>query len=367
MNRIRDVIPSANLHTGRIVQIVVTACILSLATAACGGGDVPEGGLSGSVQIDGSSTVYPITEAVAEEFMLEHRGTRVTVGVSGTGGGFSKFLRGETDLNNASRPIKPIEIELAEQNGVSYIELPVAYDGLAVMVHPDNDWVECLTVDELRTIWEPGSDVDRWNQIRPDFPNRELGLYGPGTDSGTYDYFTEAVIGESGASRSDFTASEDDNVLVQGVAGDPNSLGFFGFAYYEANQSRLKLIGIDDEDPSNGEDCVQPSLETVGNGTYTPLSRPLLLYAGAASADEETVREFVHFYLEYGGVLAEEVGYIPMSDEAYSLAQERFDRKITGTMFGSGDVVGVTMRDLLQRSMGGAADTTDAEEGEATS
>lgn len=333
---------------------------------ACGGGEPAEGELTGSVQVDGSSTVYPITEAVAEEFMTEYPSSRVTVGVSGTGGGFSKFVRGETDVNDASRPIKDVELQLAEQNDVQFIELPVAYDGLAVMVNPENDWAECLTVTELRSIWEPGSQINNWNQIRPEFPDRELTLYGPGTDSGTYDYFTEAVVGESGASRTDYTASEDDNVLVQGVAGDESALGFFGLAYYEENQERLKLLGIDDGDPTNGEGCVQPTLETVEEGSYAPLSRPLLIYVRQEAANEEIVREFVNFYLENAGELAGEVGFVPLSSEAYELAQERFERGITGTMFGEETQVGVTMVQLLQEHMGEAGVDTTAATGDPT-
>ena len=351
------------MRTSRLAQTLAVAGLLLL-LGACGGGEPAEGELSGTVQVDGSSTVYPITEAVAEEFMSEYRGARVTVGVSGTGGGFSKFLRGETDVNDASRPIKPIELQLAEQNNVQFVELPVAYDGLAVMVNPQNDWVECLTVSELRSIWEPNSQIDNWNEIRPEFPDRELTLYGPGTDSGTYDYFTEAVIGESGASRTDFTASEDDNVLVQGIAGDPSALGFFGLAYYEENQERLKLLGIDDGDPTNGEGCVQPSHETVGGGRYVPLSRPLLVYVRKEAASEEIVREFTNFYLENAAALAGEVGFIPLNDEAYDLAQERFERAITGTMFGEEPQVGVTMVQLLQEHMGETGADTTAVQGD---
>ena len=334
------------LHSTLLLLLPVYLMVAS----GCGGESV-EGELSGAVQIDGSSTVYPITEAVAEEFMISHRQARITVGVSGTGGGFSKFLRGETDINDASRSIKSSEMELAAREDIDFIELPVAYDGLVVVVHPDNDWADGLTVDELRAIWEPGSRINNWNEVRPGFPDRELALYGPGTDSGTYDYFTEAVGGASGASRSDFTASEDDNVLVQGVSGDPHALGFFGIAYYEENAERLELLGIDDGDPENGEGCVTPSPTTVENGTYAPLSRALFIYVRPVSAEEEIVREFVRFYLARTGALVREVGYVPLTDEEYDLALERFERRVTGTMFGEEAHVGVTMRELLTRYM----------------
>ena len=339
--------------TKRSVQYAALLLLLPvylMTASGCGGGSV-EGELSGAVQIDGSSTVYPITEAVAEEFMIAHGQARITVGVSGTGGGFSKFLRGETDINDASRVIKPSELELASRDGIDFIELPVAYDGLVVVVHPDNDWTECLTVDELRAIWEPGSRIANWNEVRPGFPDRELALYGPGTDSGTYDYFTEAVGGESGASRFDFTASEDDNVLVQGVSGDPHALGFFGIAYYEENAERLKLLAIDDGDPENGEGCVLPTPATVENGTYAPLSRALFIYVRPVAAEQEIVREFVHFYITRARELAGEVGYVPLTAEEYDLVLERFERRVTGTMFGEEAHVGVTMRELLTRYM----------------
>ena len=334
-------------------RLPLLAALFVLAAAASGCASEPvEGQLSGSVQIDGSSTVYPITEAVAEEFMIAHgRAPRVTVGVSGTGGGFSKFLQGETDINDASRVIKATELALAAEEGIDFIELPVAYDGLAVVAHPDNDWADCLTVDELRAIWEPGSRVGNWSEVRSGFPDRELSLYGPGTDSGTYDYFTEAVGGASGASRSDFTASEDDNVLVQGISGDPDALGFFGIAYYEENADRLKLLSVDDGDPDNGDGCVRPTLTTVGDGTYAPLSRPLFIYVRPDAAEREIVRAFVCFYLENAGSLSRDVGYVPLSDEEYALALERFERRVPGTMFGEEAHVGVTMRELLTRYM----------------
>lgn len=327
--------------------------MLSVFAAAASGcaGKPAEGELSGAVRIDGSSTVYPITEAVAEEFMIAHGHARITVGVSGTGGGFSKFIQGETDVNDASRAIKPVERERAAREGVDFIELPVAYDGLVVVVHPDNDWVDCLTVDDLRAIWRPGSRIGNWKDVRPGFPDRDLALYGPGTDSGTYDYFTEAVGGASGASRSDFTASEDDNVLVQGISGDPDALGFFGIAYYEENADRLKALGVDDGDPDNGAGCVLPSAKTVGDGTYAPLSRALFIYVRPVSAEEEIVREFVRFYLAQAGALTREAGYVPLSAGEYALALERFERRVTGTMFDEDAHVGVTMRELLTRYM----------------
>lgn len=291
--------------------------IAGLFLFSCGSGDQS----SGEVKIDGSSTVYPVTEAVAEEFRSHAPDVRVTVGVSGSGGGFQKFLRGEIDINNASREIKSSEIELAERNGVEYIQLSVAYDGLAVLVNPENDWVDYFTTEELRRIWEPEAQgtVTRWNQIREEWPDEELRLFGPGVASGTYDYFTEAIVGESGSSRGDFTASEDDNVLVQGIATDRNALGFFGLAYYEENRERLKLIGVD-----NGDGAVEPSIETVSNGTYAPLSRPIFIYVSKEAAQKEEVQKFVNFYLEQAPQLALEIGYVPMPESAYENEIERF-------------------------------------------
>ncbi len=339
--------------------------LVFLVLSGCGSGDGPaaEGQLTGSVAVDGSSTVYPLTEAVAEEFMKAHPRVRVTVGVSGTGGGFSKFLRRETDISNASRPIKPSEQALAEQNGVDYIELPVAYDGLAVVANPQNDWAECLTVEELRRVWEPNSTVTNWNQIRPSFPNRELHLYGAGTDSGTYDYFTAAIVGEEGASRTDFTASEDDNVLVQGISGDVNALGFIPYAYYEENTDRLKLIGVDDGNPDNGEGCILPDAETVQNGTYQPLARPVFIYVRADRAEDPAVKAFVEFYLQNATQLAREVGYVALSDEAYELALERFHQGVTGSIFaGEGSQVGVRVQDLLRMERAAQEEAPAAEQ-----
>jgi phosphate transport system substrate-binding protein len=299
---------------------------------------------SSEIQIDGSSTVFPISEAMAEEFQAANPGTRVTVGVSGTGGGFSRFCAGETAISNASRPIKEEEIAACEAAGIEYIELPVAYDALTVVVNPENNWVDSLTVEELQTMWEPAAEgtITSWSQVREGFPDQPLNLYGPGTDSGTFDYFTEAIVGDSGESRTDFTASEDDNVLVQGVASDANALGYFGLAYYEANTSRLKAVPID-----GGNGPVLPSREAVENGTYTPLSRPMFIYINAEAAQRPEVQQFVQFHLQ-NPELVTEVGYVPLPAEAYTLAQERFSEGQTGTVFANQDTIGVQIEDLLR-------------------
>jgi phosphate transport system substrate-binding protein len=277
--------------------------------------------LEGTIKVDGSSTVFPITEAVAEEFRTVQPKVKVTIGVSGTGGGFKKFSRGETNISDASRPIKDKEITACAENNINYIELEVAYDGLAVLVHLENDWVDSFTIEELKKIWEPDAQgkIMKWNQIRPEWPNEEIHLYGPGVASGTYDYFTEAIVGKSGSSRGDFTASEDDHVLVQGITGDKYSLGFFGLAYYTENKDKLTLIGV-----HNGEEVVKPTLETVSNGTYRPLSRPLFIYVNSTSVKQPEVVEFVNFYIDNAGDLSKDVGYIPLPIEIYTKQKENF-------------------------------------------
>lgn len=303
------------------------------------------------VRVDGSSTVYPITEAVAEEFQGEVRGkVRVTIGISGTGGGFKKFCTGESDVSNASRPIKPSEVALCEKNGIDYIELPVAYDGLAVVVNNRNTWVDYLTVDELKRIWEPSAQgkLTRWSQLRPGFPDKEIHLFGPGVDSGTFDYFTEAIVGESGASRGDFTASEDDNVLVQGVSTDISATGFFGLAYYEYNKESLKLVPIDDKNPATGEGPIGASYDNVLKGTYQPLSRPLFIYVSVQSAEKDEVKQFIEYYIDNSEELVKEVGYVALPKKAYDLVLKRFQNRTTGSLFGGkGSQVGVKIEDLL--------------------
>jgi len=310
--------------------------------------------LSGNVLVDGSSTVYPVTQAAAEEFAAYAPEVQVTVGISGTGGGFSRFCAGETDISDASRPIDPDEAALCEENGIEYIELPVAYDGLSVLVNPANDWAPCLTVEELNTIWAPESEgqITNWNQVRADFPDAPLNLYGAGTDSGTFDYFSQAINGEEGASRGDFQASEDDNILVQGIAGDPNALGFFGFSYYVANQDQLKLVAVDDGD---GE-CVEPSPETISNATYQPLSRPIFIYVKSESAERPEVAAFVDFYLSENFtpiIDTPEVGYVEFAPEIYAAVRERFSNRTTGTLFPDGAEVGATL-DRYMESDGSA-------------
>jgi phosphate transport system substrate-binding protein len=268
--------------------------------------------LRGTIEIDGSSTVFPITQAVAEEFQNIHTDVRVNVGISGTGGGMKRFTVGDTDISDASRPIKASEAEIAQENGIEYIEMEVAIDGLAVVVNKDNDFVDYLTTDELKMIWEPGSSVENWYDIRAEWPNEPIRLYGPGTDSGTFDYFTDTINGEEGASRPDFTASEDDNVLVQGISGDDYALGYFGYAYYSENTDKLKIVPID-----SGNGPVTPSDETINAGEYTPLARPIFIYVNKASLEKPEVEEFVIFYMENAVELVAEVGYTPFLQSVY--------------------------------------------------
>ena len=292
--------------------------VLALSLAACGSGstetegDNPAAGLTGTIAIDGSSTVFPITEAIAEEFNGTYPEVRIPIGVSGTGGGFKKFVAGETDISNASRPIKDEEAQAAAAAGIEYIEMTIAYDGLSILVNPANDWVDSLTVEELNMMWAPDSTVKKWSDIRPEWPNEEIKFYAPGTDSGTFDYFTEEINGESGAIRPDFTASEDDNVLVQGIAGDKNAIGFFGYAYYEENQDKLKLVAID-----NGSGPVTPNFDTIQDGSYSPLSRPIFIYINKAALEKPEVVEFVTFYNTIAEEIIPEVGYVALPSVDY--------------------------------------------------
>ena len=268
--------------------------------------------LSGEIVIDGSSTVYPVTVAAAEDFRKLHPEVQIPVGISGTGGGFKKFTAGETLISDASRPIKDSEREVAAENGITFIELTVAYDGLSVLVNPDNDWATCMTTDQLNEIWMPDSNVTNWNQIDPRYPDLEIVLYGPDADSGTFDYFTEEINGDTGVIRHDFFPAVDDNVLVQGIAGDRGALGYFGYAYYAANTDKLKLVGVDP-----GDGCVEPSEETINNGSYTPLSRPLYIYVGIQALGRPEVRAFIDFYLDNAADLAASVGYVGLPQQMY--------------------------------------------------
>ncbi|GMU35819.1 MAG: PstS family phosphate ABC transporter substrate-binding protein [Phycisphaerae bacterium] len=301
------------------------------------------------VRIDGSSTVYPITEAVAEEFMSANPGMQVVVGISGTGGGFKKFYRGETDLSNASRPIQVAEMEECKKAGIEYIELPIAFDALTVMVNPANTFVESMTIEDLRTIWSPEAQgkILKWNQVRSEWPDQPLALYGAGTDSGTFDYFTEAVTGKAKSSRGDFTASEDDNVLVQGVSKDKNALGYFGFAYYIENQDKLKAVPI----VNHENKPVLPSEASVMDGSYTPLSRPIFIYVNRKSLDRPEVRKFVEFYLKEGPALTREVRYVPLPAGAYKAAMERVAKGQIGTAYGGHSETGLHIDELLKRPL----------------
>lgn len=298
-----------------------------------------------AIKIDGSSTVFPISEAYAEEFQIQKRGkVRVTVGVSGTGGGFKKFCRGETDMANASRPISKEEMENCRKAGIKYIEMPVAFDALTVVVNPKNTWVKTMTVADLKKMWEPSAQgrVSTWKQVRAEYPAEKLMLFGPGADSGTFDYFTEAVMQKAKSSRGDYTASEDDNTLVQGVENNRNAIGYFGFAYYAAHKDKMRAVSID-----GGKGPVAPSIENVINGTYSPLSRPLFVYVKEASVGRPEVREFVRFMMTQGADLVSEVGYVPLPKNAYALALKHYNDRKLGTVFGGEAKVGITIDQLL--------------------
>lgn len=305
----------------KLNQLLMGVALVAL--ASCGGNSKSNDttSLQGQVKIDGSSTVYPITEAVAEEFRTIAPKVKVTVGISGTGGGFKKFDRGETDINNASRPIKDKEAETCKANNIEYVSLKVAYDGLSVVANPQNDWIQDITTEELKKIWEPAAEgkIMKWSDIRPEWPAEKINLYGPDAASGTYDYFTEVIVGESGKSRGDYTNSSDDNVLVQGITQDKYALGFFGMAYYEENMDKLKLIGVD-----SGKGAVKPTFETVSGGTYTPLSRPIFIYVSKAAAGRPEVKKFIEFYLDKAAGVAKDVGFVALPEADYTTGKSEF-------------------------------------------
>jgi phosphate transport system substrate-binding protein len=302
---------------------------------------------SALIKVDGSSTVFPITEAVAEEFQKEtHGSVRVTVGISGTGGGFKKFCRGETDVQDASRPISTGEMEVCRAAGIQYVELPIAFDALTIAVSPQATWIDSVTVAELKKMWDPAAQgqVKKWNQIRSAWPDQPLKLFAAGSDSGTFDYFTEAVVGKAKASRGDYTASEDDNTLVQGISNDKHALGYIPYAYYEPNQKRLKAVAVD-----SGHGPVLPSRETVESGTYQPLSRPMFIYVNMKSAAKPEVKRFVEFYLAQAPTLVPQVKYVPLPRQAYELALAHFRTSKVGTAFQGASTIGMTIQDMLQR------------------
>jgi phosphate transport system substrate-binding protein len=303
--------------TNRILTGTSALCC-ALLLAACGGGEsggegAADEALAGEVLIDGSSTVFPIAEAIAEEFQINHPRVRVSVGFSGSGGGFERFCNDELDLTNASRPIKDSEREACAAAGIEFTELPVAWDGLSVIANPENDFLQCLTVDDLNRIWEPGSQVTTWRDVRAEWPAEEIDLYGPGTDSGTFDYFTETVNGESGASRPDYQASEDDNILVQGVAGDRYALGYLGYAYYAENSDKLKIVAVD-----GGGGCVAPSDATIADGSYAPLSRPLFIYVKHAALARPEVKAYMEFLVQNAQEVVPATGYHALTPEEYA-------------------------------------------------
>jgi phosphate transport system substrate-binding protein len=317
---------------------------LALAAALTGALTAPALAQPTTVKVDGSSTVFPVTEAVAEEFQKANKGMQVTVGVSGTGGGFRKFCRGETDIQNASRPILAKEMEECRKAGVQYIELPVAFDALTVVVHPKSP-IKDISIDDLKKMWEPAAQgkVTRWNQVNPAFPDAPLKLFGAGADSGTFDYFTEAVTGKSKSSRGDFTASEDDNVLVQGVSRDTNALAFFGFSYYQENKDKIKGLPIS----WKGGKAVEPSEANVLNGTYQPLSRPIFIYVSAKALAKPEVKAFAEFYMKQAPKLVSEVKYVPLPARAYDYNLSALQKMRLGTKMNGENKVGLTIDQLM--------------------
>jgi len=329
------------------LRICTLAACISVALSGCHGEHAAPSNDIAVIKIDGSSTVFPIAEAVAEDYQLQSKArVRVTVGISGTGGGFKKLCRGELDVSNASRPILTQEMDACRAAGISYIEIPIAFDAVTVVVNPANDWVKELRIEDLKKMWEPAAqaNVTRWNQVRPEWPEAKLMLFGPGADSGTFDYFTEAVVGKAKASRGDYTASEDDNVLVQGVAHNRNALGYFGFAYYTNHKEQMRAVPI-----VQGGKSTLPSIEAVRDGSYQPLSRPLFIYVNAAAAKRPEVRQFVEFYLTRGGSLANEAGFVSLPDSAAQVALQHFHEQRLGTVFGGVPEIGVTIEALLAR------------------
>jgi len=301
------------------------------------------------IKIDGSSTVYPITEAVAEEFQKAKKNAiKVTVGISGTGGGFKKFCRDETDISNASRPITAKEMEDCKAAGVQYVEMPVAFDALTVVINPKNTFLKQITVAELKAMWEPAAQgkITKWNQVNPAWPDQPIKLFGAGADSGTFEYFTEATVGKAKSSRGDYTASEDDNVLVQGVSRDVNAIGYFGYAYYAENMARLKALPI--VNPKTDK-AVAPAEKTVIDGTYQPLSRPIFVYVKVKSLDKPEVKEFIEFYMKNASKLTQEVKYVPLPANAYTGNLEHIAKKKYGSVFGGKNEVGITIEDLMKR------------------
>lgn len=341
----------ASLAQGKPLALVASLSLV-VVLAACGGG-ASNGGSGGTalVTLDGSSTVFPISEAVAEEFQKSNQGVNVTVGISGTGGGFQKFCRGEIDIADASRPISASEVEACGKSGIEFIEMPVAYDGIAIAVNPKAAWADKITVAELKTLFAPEAQgqVKKWNQVRASWPDREIHLFGAGVDSGTYDYFTEAIMGKAKASRGDFTSSEDDNVLVQGISNDELALGFLPFGYYEENAARLKLVPVDDEQADNGGGAVLPSPDTIKTGTYQPLSRPVFIYVSKKAADRPEVQKFVEFFMTNAETLVREVNYVGLGPEIYGMVSDRFAKRHTGSVFSGQNTVGVTIDQLLSK------------------